>query len=231
MSLNKKINIREDESIIKVVRSYALALIWKYLLGLLFLGGSSFVMFQLFGYGLWGYAVYGVGMLLGVYIIFRTWFFGYFNMLVVTSERVVDIHRAGWFDVVVSSVSYQEIKDVAVRKKGLFSNLFNYGSVVIQGKSRQFVLEAPKVHYPQDIQNTLQEVSELYKQDKKVSNVDTIYKNFVKIISNLTDKQLSTVQELINNEFEEVSEEANNDDEEEEDEDEEVNLPAGGEEE
>ena len=204
MSLNKKINIRDGESITKIVRSYGLVLYWKYLVGLVFLCGSSFAMFQLFSYGWWGYAIYGFGMLLGVYIILKTWFFNHFNLLVITSERVVDIDRTGWFDVVMSSISYPDVKDISVRKRGLFANVFNYGNVVIQGKSRQFVIEALKIHYPQEIQNILQEASDSYKQDKKISDINIIYKNFIKIIPNLTDKQLDTVQELIKNQFEEI---------------------------
>ena len=105
MSLAKKIQLKDDEKIILVVQPYILTYVWKYVFGLAFLFVSSFFMFRLFFYGWWGKAVFWLGMFLGFYIIFRAWLMSHTNVLVVTSERVVDIHRLGWFDEIISSVS------------------------------------------------------------------------------------------------------------------------------
>jgi len=218
MSLEKKINIREGESIIRVVHSYSLVDLWKYVFGFAFLVVASFWMFQLFSYGYWGYAVYGLLILVGLYILFRTWFFNYYSIFAVTTERVVDIHRMGWFDVVMSSIGYKDVKDVVVRKKGVFANILNYGTVIIQSKSDQFSLEALKVHFPQELQTTIEDLKEQHRTDRKVVDVKTIYNNFLKIISELDDKKLEYVSELIAEELEPI--EAG--DEEDEDYDEEV---------
>ena len=206
MSLNKKINLREGERIFQIARTYYLTMWWKYLLGLVFLGVVSFFMFQLFSYGYIGYAVYIVGIVLGIFLLFRTWFFLHFNYLVVTNERIIDFHRSGWFDVVMSSVGYREIQDVSIRKKGICSNMFNYGNLVIQSKSNHFVIEVPKVRNPQALQTLLQETSEQYRQDRKLLDINVIYKNFIKIIPDLTDEQLMEVKKTIEDQFEEVEE-------------------------
>jgi hypothetical protein len=197
MSLAKKIHLKDDEKIITVITPHVLSYVWKYLFGLAFLFASSFFMFRLFGYGWQGSAVYGLGMFLGVYIILRVWFMNHANVLVVTSDRVVDIHRLGWFDEIVSSVSYLDIKDVAVRKKGIAQSLFNFGGIAIATKSQQFVLEILNINNPSKHQLLLSDISQQYKQDIKVANMQVIYNNFIKIIPDLTDGDLAEARALI----------------------------------
>ncbi|MEK7131644.1 MAG: hypothetical protein AAB797_02845 [Patescibacteria group bacterium] len=201
MSLAKKIHLKDDEKIITIITPYILAYAWKYLFGLVFLFASSFFMFRLFFYGWWGNIVYGLGMFLGVYIIFRIWFVNHANVLVATSDRVVDIHRLGWFDEIISSVSYLDIKDVAVRKKGIAQSLFNFGGIAIQTKSQQFILEILNIKSPAKIQLLLSDISQQYKQDIKVANTRVVYNNFIKIIPDLTDGDLKEAARLINEQF------------------------------
>ena len=197
MSLVKKINLKDDEKIIAIITPHVVSYIWKYLLGLVFLFVPSFFMFRLFFYGWWGNVVYGLGMFLGVYIILRTWFLNHLNVLVVTSGRVVDIHRLSWFDEIISSVSYLDIKDVAVRKKGIAQSLFNFGGLAIQTKSQQFILEILNISNPSKHQLLLLDISQQYKQDIKVANTRVIYNNFIKIIPDLTDGDLAEARALI----------------------------------
>ncbi len=201
MSLAKKIHLKDDEKINVVVQPYILTYVWKYLFGLAFLFASSFFMFRLFGYGWWGNIVYGLGIFLGVYIIFRAWFMSRANVLVITSDRVVDIHRLGWFDEVLSSVSYLDVKDVAVRKKGIAQSLFNFGGIAIATKSQQFVLDILNIKNPAKIQILLSDISQQYKQNIKVANMQVIYNNFIKIIPDLTDGDLKEAKRLIEEQF------------------------------
>ena len=197
MSLEKKIHLKEDEKIITAIKPVAITYAWKYLFGLAFLFASSFFMFRLFGYGWGGNVVYGLGMFLGFYIILRAWFMNHWNVLVVTSDRVVDIHRLGWFDEIVSSVSYLDIKDVVVRKKGIAQSLFNFGGIAVQTKSQQFILEILNISNPAKTQLLLVDISQQYKQDIKVANTRVIYNNFIKIIPDLIDGDLKEARKLI----------------------------------
>lgn len=206
MSLNKKINLREGERIFQIIRTYYLTMWWKYLLGLIFLSVTSFFMFQLFSYSYVGYVVYGLGIFVGIFLLFRTWFFLHFNYLVVTNERIIDFYRSGWFDVVMSSIGYREIEDVSIRKKGVFSAMFNYGNLIIKSKSNHFVIEVIKIRHPQKIQTLLQETSEQFRQDRKLLDSRVIYKNFIKAIPELTDDELLEAKQTIEDQFEEVEE-------------------------
>ena len=201
MSLSKKIHLREGERIIRIVRRYSLTNWWKYFFGLIFLATAAFFMFQLFSFGWWGYAIYGLGMAIGLYIIFRTWFFNHLTSFIITSERIIDIHRNGWFDEMLSAISHKDIDDVAIRKKGILSNIFNYGSLIARSKSQQFVLDIPKVKLPQELQTILLEVGEKYQRDRKLFDSQAIYRSFLAIIPDLADEQLKNTRQLIDAEF------------------------------
>jgi hypothetical protein len=197
MSIAKKIHLKDDEQIIVAITPCVLSYAWKYLFGIVFLFVSSFFMFRLFSYGWRGHAVYGLGMFFGVYIILRVWFMNHFNVLVVTSARAVDIHRLGWFEEIISSISYFDIKDVVVRKKGVWQSLFNFGDLAIQTKNQQFIWEILNIGNPSKIQLLLADVGQQYKQDIRVASARVIYNNFVKIIPDLTDGDLAEVKALI----------------------------------
>lgn len=197
MSVAKKINLKPEEKIISVLQPHLLTYVWKYLLGLAFLFAASFFMFRLFFYGWWGYVVYGLGMFLGVYIIFRAWFMASKNILVITGERVADIHRLSWWDEIISSVNYLDIKDVAVRKRGISQSLFDFGGLAIATKSQQFILEILNIHQPQKVQTLLIDLAQQYRQDCKVASAQVIYNNFVRIIPELPDGDLAEVKRMI----------------------------------
>lgn len=197
MSVSKKINLKDNEKIVDIIRPYILAHVGQYFLGAVFLLGTSFFMFRLFSYGWWGNIIYGLGMVVGFYIIFRTWFMGRKNILVLTSVRVVDVHRVGWFDEIISSVSYLDVKDVAIRKKGIWQSLFNFGGLSIASKGESFVVEILNINNPAEVQTLLSDLGQQYKQDIKVVNSQVIFNNFVKIIPNLPDGDLQEVRALI----------------------------------
>jgi hypothetical protein len=197
MNLAKKINLKDDERIVSILRPYILTYAWKYFFGLAFLLLSSFFMFRLFFYGWWGDIIYGIGILVGFYLILQALCINRANILVVSNARIVDIHRVGWFDEIISSAGYMEIKDVAVRKKGIWQSLFNYGGLAIQTKAQNFILEILGINNPTQIQGLILDLSQQYKQDIKVANSQVIYNNFIKILPNLPDGDLHTVQTLI----------------------------------
>lgn len=197
MNLARKIHLREGESIIASAQRFWVTLIWWYILGLLFWFASFFFMFRLFTFGWWGYALFGLGIFIGLFIIFRTWFFSSHNIFIITGERVVDISRQGWFDEIVSSVSLNDIHDVSMRKKGICASIFNYGNLSVETKSKQFIVEEEKIKNPQKLQVLILEAEEKYRQSRRLSNIQAVYHSFIKIIPDIADNDLLSVHELI----------------------------------
>lgn len=201
MNLSKKIHLNETEKILVEMSRYWLTCLWQYLLGFLALFAGSFFMFQLFSLGLWGSLLYWFAMVSGFLLLVQTWFFQKTNKLVITGERVVDIHRRGWFDEEISSVSHLEIRDVSARKKGIFQNLFNFGAVSIQTRSSQIVLDIIKIKDPAEVQTLIQEASRQFRHSAKLVSNESIFNNFLRIIPELTDPQLKEAERIIKEQF------------------------------
>lgn len=197
MSLQSKLHFREGEKVEAIIRRFGFLNIGKYFVGLAAMFTASFFMFWLFGRGWWGYALYGLGMLVGAFIILRVWFFNYFTMLVVTNERIADIHRIGWFDEMISSVNYHDIEDVSLRKRGIADVLLNCGTLYIQTKSQQFILEAEKIRRPHHVHALIMDAAERYMDRRRLSNTQRIFSDFKKIIRDLTIEQAKEVIGLL----------------------------------
>lgn len=204
MSLAKKINLHVGENIVEVVRPYTLASAWLHVIGLAFLFASAFFMFWLISQGWWGYIVLGLGFALGIFIIFRTWFFNRSNYLVITSDRVIDVTRLSWFEEIISAVGYLDIKDAFIHKRGIFANIFNYGTISIETRNQQVVLELEKVHYPGKVQSLVMSQAEKYRLQRRLVNKDSIFNNFIKIIPDLSEPELIEVQDLITEQLEQA---------------------------
>ncbi len=196
MSLQKKINLRKNEEIVLVIKAFFFTYFWLYLLGFLFMGVASFFMFWLFSQGVWGDVVYGLVMLIGLYIIFRTWFFANKNFSVITTERLVNINRVGWFDEYLSIIHFNNVVDCHVRKRGVWPNILNYGSIVIETMDEENGLELNQIRSPQRILDLILEYKNNFIDKKNLYDKDSVYKAFLNIIPDLDEAQLCEIYDL-----------------------------------
>ncbi|MBU0647921.1 PH domain-containing protein [Patescibacteria group bacterium] len=60
------------------------------------------------------------------------WLDYYFDITIVTNERIIDIHQEGLFNRVVSELYLLSVQDVAGKQHGFLQNWFHFGDVVIQ---------------------------------------------------------------------------------------------------
>lgn len=81
-------------------------------------------------------------------IVFLTsWILYYFNAIVVTDERVVEIRQVGLFSREINELTYEQIEDVTCKVGGILNTLFEVGNIEIQtaGPERNFIIkEVPK---------------------------------------------------------------------------------------
>lgn len=91
---------------------------------------------------------------------FLNFLYWYFNVYIVTSERVVDID---WFSVIyrkVSSAQISHIEDVSSVQGGVFAGVFDYGNVEIQTAAEEENFEFAAVPHPQLIARKIQDLME-----------------------------------------------------------------------
>ncbi len=71
------------------------------------------------------------------------WLDYYFDITIVTNERIIDIQQAGLFHRTVSELYLQQIQDVTGKQNGVLQSIFNFGDVIIQtaGEKNNFVID------------------------------------------------------------------------------------------
>ena len=63
---------------------------------------------------------------------FMIWIDYYFDIWIITSERIINIEQKGMFTRVVSELRYSRIQDVTAEVIGVLPTIINYGDVKIQ---------------------------------------------------------------------------------------------------
>lgn len=87
-----------------------------------------------------GVAFFFVGSFLTLLIwiyMFLIWIDYYFDIWIVTSERIINIEQKGLFVRHVSELKLQNIQDVTTEVEGLIPTVLNYGDVHIQTAAEQ----------------------------------------------------------------------------------------------
>jgi uncharacterized membrane protein YdbT with pleckstrin-like domain len=72
---------------------------------------------------------------------FITWIDYYFDVWIVTNERIVNINQKGLFSREVSELEMEKIQDITVEVLGVIPTFFNYGNLYIQtaGETERFI--------------------------------------------------------------------------------------------
>ncbi len=157
-----KLNLKEDERIIIILRATKLILAWPAVLGATLIFLSIFLFIPLFSFGLTGVIIFWLAIASGLLYALTKFWFWIRNQVIITNKKIVDIYQRKFFDVVVSEAPFYEVDDISFRQKGVWAHIFNYGNLTINFKNSKVILEIKKIHDPagtssilQDIKNTL----------------------------------------------------------------------------
>lgn len=137
-------NLRKDEKIVLVVRKHWFVLFREILaLAILFFIPFLFLPFLvgLFAQGATPVSVSpGVGVFFGSFwtlivwnLLFARWTDYYFDVWIVTSQRVIDVEQKGFFHRDVATVfNLNYVQDVTTVLTGIFGNLLGFGKLQVQ---------------------------------------------------------------------------------------------------
>lgn len=95
-----------------------------------------------------------VAIFLLVFIASYGWFNfvrWYFNVGIITNERIIDIDFINLLRQEVSEARLQKIEDVTFKSGGYFGSLFNYGKVFIQTAGTEVNIEFDEVPDPAEV--------------------------------------------------------------------------------
>jgi len=165
----KKLNIKEDETVIRVLRRYPLSYLGSIIVAFILIGGPFFFLYLLIQWGKWGMIVFGGILLVGLLYLIRKLVVWRLNVLVITNQRVIDVDQRGFFSRLVSEVKLEQIQDVAYQIKGISQTLFHYGTLIIQPANLSVHFEANSIKNPGKIKDIINDLRELAQQEGKIS--------------------------------------------------------------
>ncbi len=129
--LRHNLSIRDDEDILRIIRRHWSSFFWDYLFLFLFVVGPFFLIVPLFRWGMNGIIIFFAFLFVGALLALRTFVSWYFNALVITSMRVIDIDQRGFLERHVVEISFDEMHGVTMQRKGILQRLFRHGILVI----------------------------------------------------------------------------------------------------
>lgn len=134
------LNLHPDEKILFVIRHH-----WAGFLGIfgLFLAMGVFPALIIFvarlilADQLGQYLTILVEALSGYYLFLLTFLFGswldfYYDIIFITSERLLNINQKGLLSREVSELSLQQVQDVSTQMDGVLQSYFNYGTIIVE---------------------------------------------------------------------------------------------------
>ncbi len=174
MNIRAVLPYRTDESVYIFARPYFLAFLPWFAIGFLllvigisfvFVGSSVFpeVNTDPFAHNIFVLITSAYFLLLVPFLTVAFIDF-YYDIHIVTDQRVIDIDQNALFARDVSTLSLDQVQDATARNKGVLSNIFNFGDVVIQTSGAQQFFEFHNVLHPTEIATIVLDLADQAKQ-------------------------------------------------------------------
>jgi len=89
---------------------------------------------------------------------FFIWIDYYFDIWIITSERIINIEQKGLFVRSMSEVKYSRIQDVTAEEKGVIPTMLDYGDVFIQTAAEKERFVFRKVPGPYELKDMIMDM-------------------------------------------------------------------------
>jgi hypothetical protein len=189
--------LKDDEEIKAITRQHGLMLVPMLALALLLIVGPFFFLFPLFSSGPAGILMFGVLVLVGMFIAMRKFVMWDGDVLIVTNQRIVNVNQKGMFSRTVSEVKLDDIHDASWSKNGIVHTIFNLGNVLVQGSS--LTLEVKSIPGPKDLHGLINDLRHAIKP-KRVDLAPeraTVLKHIASQLETLDDEALTELDHTL----------------------------------
>jgi len=139
--LSKQINLRDDEEIIVILHHHPITYAKQIAITAVLILIAFFLMFLLLRWGPIGVAIFLALLLTGFYYGLREFFTWYFNVFIITSQRIIDIDQKGFFNKTVSEADYEKILDISYAVQGMGQTLLKLGTISVNATGVKLVLK------------------------------------------------------------------------------------------
>lgn len=158
MPLERKLGLKDDESLLSVVRASAVTLIFPGLLIAALLLAPLFFMVPLLRLLTLGYIIMGLSWFLGLFFGLRGFMKWRLSILAITEKRLVIVRQGGFFDRHVTEMPYGRIQEVAYRVKGLMATIFRYGDLLVESAGSDEPISMRRIPQPARVQDLITEL-------------------------------------------------------------------------
>jgi membrane protein YdbS with pleckstrin-like domain len=158
MGLERRLGLKDDESLLAVVRAAPVTLILPGILIAALVLGPFFFMVPLLRLELLGkiilFLLEGLGLFFGGRFLIK-W---RMTILAVTERRVIVVRQNGFFDRHVTELPFSRIQEVAYRVSGMGATIFRYGTLLIESAGSDEPLAMERVPHPARLQDLITEL-------------------------------------------------------------------------
>lgn len=190
------IPLKENEKILLTLRKSLLAYAGQIFGVCILIGAPFFFMFRLFQIERWGVYVFIAPLVIAFFLIIRILFLWRSNILLVTSERIIDFERKSLFHRELHEIGWNKIQSVGSEIKGVLATIFHIGVITFETRAgnQEYDFESHFLRHPEVVQiglsNILESYEEIHRGVEKGDHLDRV----VKFISNLSSQELKDVE-------------------------------------
>lgn len=152
--------LRDDEELVKVVHRHFSSQLKYVFIFLMVLIVPFFILFPLVRWSLWGVVIFFALIFFAFLYGWRRFMMARSSVLLITSERLIDIDRKGFFNKIVTECRFPMIHDVTWQQKGVWATLFQTGTLDVQTTGGSHNIEIPHVYQPQEVRKLIRSFQE-----------------------------------------------------------------------
>jgi uncharacterized membrane protein YdbT with pleckstrin-like domain len=178
-------DLQENEKILRVIHRNWFYLFEQFFLLIVIVGvfAGALIFVPVFFPDFWEGMDRSIVLFVQNFFMLAVWIYGfmiwidyYFDIWIITSERVINIEQKGMFTRKVSELRYSKIQDVTTEVIGFLPSVLNYGDLKIQtaGEENEFVFRTISDPYKiksiimdlqkQDEESSVQQIGEIIKK-------------------------------------------------------------------
>jgi hypothetical protein len=152
------VHLRDGEVIKAVVRKHGLTLWPPLLLAAAFIVVPFFFLFSLTKWGAIGMTIFATSIALGIFFALRAFQLWQADVLMVTTDRIVDVDQRGLWNRLVTEVPLGFVQEVQCEHKGMGEMLCRIGTLRIRTTGASPEIIAPRISRPERWQGLINEL-------------------------------------------------------------------------
>ncbi len=156
--LESAIQLKDNESVKAMVRRHLVTLLPQLALAMALIVAPFFFLFPLFSAGTIGVVAFGACVAAGLVIAGRSLFLWDADVLILTTERAIEVDQKGILSRRVSEAPLASVQDVSWKREGFWPTVFRMGTLTIQTAGATAPICADSIGRPETVYELLNDL-------------------------------------------------------------------------